>query len=268
VASYLPAVPSKRFSAPPVVEVVCGVSFDALPQLDPVVVGAFWERHRTTYPHHQLAPAIQSEPSEGIVFDLSPVPLLRTWLVSGDDTRVLQLQADRFFLNWRARGPAYPSFNANGPQPGLLAEAREAFGAFSRFAAETLGTEPRVTGCEVTMIDVLVHGRHWKDCRDLAHLMPSLRPFIDQAAPAPEALLAQSEFAIPGGRRRVVAQRAFLTTEPRQVVIRFESTVRLAASGDTLVSQWQDAHRQLKQTFDEFIPAEHHGRFETEWRHP
>jgi hypothetical protein len=242
------------------------VSFDAIAELGPVLVGRFWESQKAAFPRHQLVPAIQAPAADGVVFEFGPVPPLRTWLVSTDDTRVMQVQTDRFLLNWRARGPAYPSFNPAGSQRGLLAEAMAAFEAFCRFTQDVLGIEPRLTHCEVSMIDVLVQDRHWTNTRDLTVLVPCLAPFVEPNQPVPLALSILSEMEIAGGTRRVGFQRAHLTSGTRAAALRFESTARLESNRQELVSGLKRAHQVLKDTFDEFIPSGQHHRFETGWR--
>lgn len=48
-----------------------------------------------------------------ITFELVNNPGQRFWLISSDDTRVIQVQEDRFVYNWRRRGvdPEYPRYH-------------------------------------------------------------------------------------------------------------------------------------------------------------
>ncbi|MEZ4442922.1 MAG: hypothetical protein R3B72_27755 [Polyangiaceae bacterium] len=75
---------------------MCGVHFDAL-ELDGMVLGVYWDRRRDEFPTRHLQPAF----SEGPGFVLGSPPL-RAVLVGSDKVHVLQLQHDRFFMNWRA----------------------------------------------------------------------------------------------------------------------------------------------------------------------
>lgn len=255
-------MPDKRFAEPPIVEVVCGVSFDAIAEFDPVAAGLFWDSQKAAFPKKQVLPAIQAVPADAFILDLSPLPPLRTWLISTNDTRVMQLQAERFFLNWRARDSAYPSFNPEGDQRGLLAEADAAFTAFGSFVEAQQGTQLRVTSVEVTMIDVFVRGRHWADAPDLARLLPSLSPF---SPGIPSVLQVVSETPFGAGVRRVTLQRVALASGG-EAAIRFESTVRLPSERETVQARWREAHATLKATFDEFVPPSEHHRFEKNWR--
>jgi uncharacterized protein (TIGR04255 family) len=260
-------VPKARFSDPPITEVVCGVLFEHVEGLDPVLVGRFWQSQSARFPRKQLLPAIIPLPAEGLVFDLGPVPPLRTWLISADDTRVMQLQADRFYLNWRSMGTtAYPSFNQSDGQVGLLTEVLEAFSGFATFLRECARVELRPTNVELTMIDVLKQGRHWASLSDLRQVLPLLEPFLLDLEALPRVLQTHVEGPIKQGERRVVIQRARLADTGGDA-IRVETTARLPVSSVAEVERaLKEGHGLLKRTFDELIPNSEHHRFELGWR--
>ena len=106
-----------HLSRPPILEVVCGVLFEALPDLDPVRVGLFWAEHRERYAKHELHPPIRDGAGFELLQGIGPV---RSWLLSPGEEYVLQLQPDRLYFNWRRRGDAYPRFNTYGDNPGVL----------------------------------------------------------------------------------------------------------------------------------------------------
>jgi len=47
-----------KLAAPPIVEVVCGVFFAPIPELDPVILGKFWHDLRGDYPLHAIQPPV------------------------------------------------------------------------------------------------------------------------------------------------------------------------------------------------------------------
>jgi uncharacterized protein (TIGR04255 family) len=168
----------EHLARPPIVEVVCGLRFPEIPGLDPVVAGVYWGQRKETFPHREIHFAIgQPRLTLG-----SGTPPLRTWLISGDRSLVVQLQSDRFYLNWRLLdGGSYPRFSST--DQGLLGRASREFFEFASFCAELLRTEPEPESVEVEKIDQLTEGVHWQDAPDLACMIPSLRDVISTAGP-------------------------------------------------------------------------------------
>ena len=111
-----------RLKDPPIVEVVCGFFFPALAGLDPILIGKYWAEHKEAhgYPKRQLQPPVADRPGFFLGDGVGP---LRSWLVSGTDEYLLQIQPDRFYFNWRKREGAYPHFNDYEPTKGVLSRS-------------------------------------------------------------------------------------------------------------------------------------------------
>lgn len=163
-------MPTPQLVAPPIAEVVCGFSFAPFPDLDPVVAGKFWSAHmREAFPRTQVHQAIASSPGLSFFEGVGP---LRTWLLSEDDEYLVQIQADRFYFNWRRRSAAYPRFHTRGDQPGVLERGLEYFALFQKFCADHFERRPAIDGIELSKIDLLEQGTHWKDTPDLGACVP------------------------------------------------------------------------------------------------
>lgn len=107
------------YEKPPIDEVALGVQFDAIEGFTDAHAGVVWGALRERYPRTEVHP-----PADNPVEDLSgpPVPsgpsfffgagqqpASRTWLISADDTELLQIQSSRVVFNWRRRGEVdYP----------------------------------------------------------------------------------------------------------------------------------------------------------------
>ncbi len=102
---------------------------------------------------------------------LGPVPG-RLWLLSDDDSLVVQVQHDRFYLNWRARAGEYPRFGTHGGKPGLAAKFVEELGHFREFLQRRIGAVLSPVRLEVAKVDILKQPRDWSDLDDLAALLP------------------------------------------------------------------------------------------------
>jgi uncharacterized protein (TIGR04255 family) len=107
------------FDDPPVVEVALSFSFDPLERFRSAHAGRFWDKVRGEFPNTDdqmpLAQVVEQPGGPAPPPRLQMVkPQVRTWLLSGDGTQLLQLQRDRIAYNWRRNptGAPYPSFSA------------------------------------------------------------------------------------------------------------------------------------------------------------
>jgi len=99
---------------PPINEVVCGVRFNPIHGLSAAYLGALWSRFRDLYPCTEQKPPLVL-PGEQLEIPVgeSGVPT-RVWFTTEEGTRLIQVQYDGFFHNWRRKRPdnEYPRFEA------------------------------------------------------------------------------------------------------------------------------------------------------------
>lgn len=167
---------------PPITEVVCGIRFRRLPALDPLLQGRFWSTVASEFPKRSLNEPL-SDPGTA-EFWIGP-PRVRSWFTSADDAFVVQVQDDRFYLNWRRRGGSYPRFGDH-EEPGVLSRALKEFERFSTFCGEHAGGPPQVEGIELAKINILFRGEEWETMTDIADLLPAtagLSKLADEASP-------------------------------------------------------------------------------------
>jgi uncharacterized protein (TIGR04255 family) len=123
-----------------------------------VLFGKYWVQGAEQYPRRAVHPAVHEQPR------LVPYAQgQRVWLISADDQFFLQLQSDRFYFNWRKRGPAYPRFRDHDGQ-GLRSRALREFERFTAFCSAEVVESPRILRTEVTKIDRVPY----TDAKDLA----------------------------------------------------------------------------------------------------
>src|SRR5208337_4671804 len=111
------------FGNPPVVETVLGVEFAPLSKWGIPHFGLFWHEIRGEYSRFEVQPALAAQierfdrpsklsPTATVEFlALAQLPI-RCWFVHHSETRLLQVQNDRFIHNWRKVGTAeaYPHY--------------------------------------------------------------------------------------------------------------------------------------------------------------
>jgi uncharacterized protein (TIGR04255 family) len=132
--------------------------------LDGIVLGVYWDERQVDFPERHLQPAFADSPE----FILGNPPL-RAVMTSSDSVRVLQIQHDRFYMNWRAVGEAYPRFSTPA---GLLRQALTEFGKLGAFCEKRHLPRPKPLRIELTKIDVIDSQKHWSDVDDLARVVP------------------------------------------------------------------------------------------------
>jgi len=115
-------VTSFSFRRPPVIEVAIGIEF-VTPA--PLAVQSVFDLRETlgeAYPRVELQPPLPPLPPLGVSGTYLGLqfggPANRWWFLSGDDSRLIQLQQDRLLLNWRrtAQDSVYPRFHSLLPE--------------------------------------------------------------------------------------------------------------------------------------------------------
>jgi hypothetical protein len=176
----------EHLDTPPIEEVVCGVLFPALPGLDTVAAGAYWHERTADFPKKEIQPPIVA-PQRGNVIRLGRSTVQRAWLVSASEDFLIQIQEDRFYLNWRRREAEYPRFGDHDGKRGVLSQMLEELERFNDFCIRTLLARPAPAQAHLAKIDHLVEGQHWKDLPDLVATIPmlgTLAQFAETPMPA------------------------------------------------------------------------------------
>ena len=249
----------EKLSRPPIDEVVCGVLFDPLDGLDPLVIGTYWNERSAEYPGRELKPALVTPPD--LPFGPEGLPRLRVWLIRRDEQFVIQIQSDRFYLNWRRRAETYPSFSGRGGNPGVLAEVLREYDEFSTFCKRTLKAEPVASRIELAKVDVLREGDDatsaWTDLEDLATMLPWLAPFAGfHVSGAPSFALRFDEPRAEGLLTVAIGLGAL--EEPgiqkRAVKIETRITKPCKPEGATIEAAFREANIELNRVFGSLIP--------------
>ncbi len=157
-----------KLEAPPIIEVACGVFFPGAAAPDPISVGGWWRQIKKGYPKHEIQPAVNDSP--GFIIGIGSSPL-RSWLISDDDEWIIQVQPDRFYVNWRKRRGSYPRFSGPG---GVCERALFELNRFTTYCREELTIELSPSTIELAKVDAIVESRHWKEgnSEDLGRLLP------------------------------------------------------------------------------------------------
>ncbi len=158
-------------TTPPIREVVCGIIFPPVLAMTGLHQGLFWSLIRDRYPHAEMHPPLR-EPNSAL-FSIN-MPLQRAWYVSHDSEVVIQVQFDRFFLNWRRGTGEYPRFSLDA-ENSVLARFEAELETFRDFMSDLFGEQStRIVGTELTKVDSFERGGCWTTSADLAEVLPDV----------------------------------------------------------------------------------------------
>lgn len=226
------------FLKPPVVETVLGVEFTPLAGWDVRHFGLLWRQWQHEYPHFQVQPPLlsgdqpspESEIARNVIVSVLGIggPSLRAWYIDESDTRLIQVQEDRFIHNWRKvlGEEVYPHYDEN-----IRPAFERQWVRFSEFLGEHTIKPPIVERWEVTYVNHLEQGREWGSAADLPRLFPAwagrnLSGFL----PSPETVRFSVVYPLPEerGQLQVAVQPVTRLRDNKEVL-----QVNVRASGQT-----------------------------------
>lgn len=157
------------FDNPPVGEVVLSVQFPKISNLQAAHLGQFWDTIRADFPRTETHPAVDAiverfeklELAPTLRFQFRPSEIVpRAWFISTDDTRLIQVQADRFICNWRRASSTrpYPRF------PEVRGFFEQYWGRWQEFlTTQRLIDGLKIEQCEVTYTNHIAKAGVWGD---------------------------------------------------------------------------------------------------------
>lgn len=199
------------YHSPPVVETVVGVQFERLPAFKNAHLGSFWQRlgsrdWPTVIDVSPLPPQVESfseaaQWGRGMRLQLTQDPASRLQIKNRDANRMLQLQNNRFHLNWLGEGgDKYPRYS------NVQAEFKSYLDELIGFASDHDLGPIRPDQWEVTYVNHIPQGTVWNTPADWKFFSPmNSMPTIEDFAEA-ESFGGEWHFAIPDQRGRLHVQ--------------------------------------------------------------
>lgn len=253
--------PPVHFAHPPVVEVVCGVAFDPIPELASAHFGVLWGQFADEFPlttdQHPLR-LVPDDAEPGVQVNLGvgqPTP--RVWFLSEDEGRLIQVQRDRFHYNWRLRadGEAYPRY------PKVYEDFKKYLAVFRDFL-EKGGVAPlKPLQYELSYVNRIAEDAVWSGPQQVGRVFPDLgwRDTDERFLPGPDFVAAQLRFPMPEGAGRLYANIAPVRrkeTGAREFAL--DLTAR-GAAGTRPVDEWFElAHEWITQGFADLTGEQMH----------
>lgn len=197
--------PLPDFEEPPVAEVALSVQFDPLTEFRIQHVGQLWECYKTEFPRvteqPPIAPAYELFTSEGLVLpalrmeltDYAPLP--RIWFINETDTRLIQIQRDRFVYNWRRAytHEPYPRY------PDVKKSFEKQFVIFREFLMKQGFQDLVPNQCEVTYVNLIEADDRLASRGQANQLLTAFRlEYSDDTLSEPEDVRMALRYRIPG----------------------------------------------------------------------
>jgi uncharacterized protein (TIGR04255 family) len=252
--------PLPRFNKPPVVEVAISVYFKPITGLKTAHFGRFWNLVSTDYPKTEdRFPIIEPPATASPEF----LPLPRIWLISENETYLIQLQNNFFAHNWRKvrDSDQYPSFEH---AKGLFMDK---WGIFKTFVGDARLGGPEPTSYEVTYVNHFVEpaGAFPLAIEQYSPLISLRSAAPGHFLPSPKKLLADLQFDIlqEQGKIRVTFKQGARLTDKKEVM-QVDVTARKAAKADgSDMDEWLEvAHEWIVRGFTDLTTPGAHEKWE------
>jgi uncharacterized protein (TIGR04255 family) len=242
---------------PPIEEVVCGVVFAPLEALDALEQGVYWSSVAERFPKKQLQPPIFDDDSTALPAATMPT---RSWLIADAEDLLVQIQHDRFYMNWRKRDTEYPRFRDRPEGQGLCTRALGELDALREFIRTRHTIEVEVLRVELQKQDFLLRGKHWSDFRDLARLLPVVDTFASiQTTDKLGINLRMVESDEPGTTTLQIATRMDHDRRPTGVRLDFHCSAPL--QGRSLREAFELANHRINRMFFGLVAPDQLHRF-------
>lgn len=243
-----------KFKNPPINELVIGLYHLPIIELKAQHVGIYWRMIKDRFPSCEQQPPLGVEFTTQVQGEIFPLP--RFWFYRDHTSRLVQLQRDAFFYNWR-RGSenAYPHYES------VYKEFWSEFAIYQQFLEDTVSAQVSVIrSCELTYINI-VPASGWSKPSELGKILPSVAGFrtVETEEHVLIGLNSNAAFRIGESLQVDVSVKTALRTGNKEHVAILEIKGHGAPEGLSIeaASRWYDAaHEAIYQLFLAFTDKE------------
>lgn len=262
----VPGLPD--FDNPPVIETVLGLRFRPISNFNVPHYGLYWEKIKKAYDRFEVHSPIVSAmdeigseaPIEGqILFNLPPGPHFRCWFIDESKNNLIQVQKDRFILNWRkVRGnESYPHYDYIRPT------FENEWVRFCEMLEQEGMETPEVSQCEVTYVNHIEFDNELTGCGELKRIVASWSGASSgEFLPKVDKVSLNTSYAMPQkkGRLRISLQPVIRSRDGMEVLqLDVSATGRPTSSKTPDILEWLDLGREwVVKGFADFTTPEMH----------
>jgi uncharacterized protein (TIGR04255 family) len=249
-------LPLPEYDAPPVSEVALSIEFLPLANWRGPHAGRFWNQISTLYPKTEEMPPLPSEIErfgpdisrfQALVprFQLMDAQAQRFWFIADPATRLIQVQRDRFIINWRkiTGDETYPRYEKE-----MRPRFEREWMLFQTFVLESDLGQIDVQQCEVTYVNHIVKGEGWETPSEAVSIFSHWSGSgSDGFLPPFESLNANGTFLIEQdkGRLYFFIHRVIRTIDQKEAIqVQLTARGRPSTSSNADVLAWMDLGRE------------------------
>lgn len=236
------------FQSPPVYETALAVQFEELVSFRTVHFGLFYESVASRFPvaedQPRAEPIVETFPIVPRQLTLNLVQKNagpeRVWFRDEVDGAVLlQVQPDRFGLNWRRTSDDAedPKFRQNGPR------FLEEFGKFERFCEQQFLGKLHPNLCEVIYVNHIFPLADESALECMERVLSGVTLKLDNGLPMPELAAFNRVYPLGDGKGRLYAEAAVGRHQEKGNFVLLKITARIVhRDGDDVAANIQLAH--------------------------
>jgi uncharacterized protein (TIGR04255 family) len=247
------------FDDPPLVETVLGVEFAPLQQWQTPHFGLYWHEIKGEYPRFEVQPPVGNLSVISIGVGVSEIPV-RCWFYDEPQTKLIQVQNNRFFYNWRNyfNKTKYPRYVNN------KAVFKTEWLRFYNFLIANQFESPQIQYCEVSYVNHIEKGKGWESLADLPDVIPYFSGSLStNLLPLPDAVVLNVFYSIPDirGRINIQLQPAIRQDDGKEIIQLQLSAIGLPASSniDDMIEWFDLAREYVNHSFVDFTSPKMHG---------
>ena len=164
-----------EYNNPPINEIVCGILFDSIKELQTGHFGMLWQEYKSDFPVIEDHDLIDPVPREDLI-NRGAFPLPRVWFVHKNENEVIQVQRNRFYHNWRKRrhDDKYPGY------PTVIENFEKYLSKFEGFLVKQGLGNLVPNRYEITYIDLILENAGWETLNNLDQIFPNLVSLKDR----------------------------------------------------------------------------------------
>ena len=241
---------SLKFKNPPINELIISTYFNPpIHGLRNEHIGLFWHSIKDEFPIVSQQLPLVNVNIDAQLGGEEIFPMPRYWMISSDDTNVMQIQKQAFMLNWRRRDAEYPYYENIKP---IFDKYYSKFQAF--ISSETNTDNLQIDVCELTYINTVESCEYWSVPGDVNKIIPSFS--IPTMAPSPKSAPSYNctfVYAIDDDLHlRVSIRNAQSAQHPELPILVFEirASGQIGLTNKSDADSWFDrGHQAISQCF-------------------
>ena len=251
--------PTIKYENPPINEIVCGIRFNPIEQLQSGHFGILWQKFRHDFPKtedHDLIAPISQEDFEN--FD--KLPLRRVWFIHRNENELVQVQRNRFLYNWREReeGDEYPGYEK------VINNFVRYLSLFQEFLVEENLGNIATKEYELTYIDLIPQGQGWENLGNLEKVFPNLLSLTGQGIPSTNVRVInwQTILDLPNGLGQLsIAMRSGQRKTNNQPLLHIQTRALGKGQSESMQAWFDAAHTTITELFLNLVSSEIQKKF-------